>query len=527
MHRTLRIPELVEMICDHLLEFYPNTSTVFPSLNAFARTSKFFLDPALDCIWKKQYTLLNFVNCMPSDLWLKTRDGEGLRLRRPIAPADWARPLMYASRIKHFVLTKEAEGEMLSRHIFEILAHCIPCEHLFPNLETIVWFPKDESIFPYIHLFLGPKLDGISLYLGDSISALSLLPTLSQKYPRLRVASIKSTLSDDDELQLRSITLFVAGLTRMHTLDLDVIDQPAFEHLGQLTTLRSLKIGLLHRPERIVDALRLPFPALRILNFRHTPVDVASTYINMLVDCNLAMMTLDIPSRTTARRITELYTGLVENCTHTGLSLLTVQNSQFFTWSTPEDDEISHYLIPPASVRSLCCFNNLVLLCLQSPVGFDLDDATAWEMARAWPKMRMLRLEADRHSAHHPSHMTLNGVRAFAQHCLDLAYLSLTFTAIDVPPAEGASDGPRPRQTCLIALRVGTSPISSPPQVAGFLSGIFPALENILVKDETDADNEEGDDEEDEDDGGWNEVQELLPVMQALREEERCWGKSE
>lgn len=77
MHRSLRIPELVEMICDHLLESYPKTSTVFPSLNAFARTSKFFLGPALDSMWTKQYTVLNFCNCMPPDLWDETLDGHG------------------------------------------------------------------------------------------------------------------------------------------------------------------------------------------------------------------------------------------------------------------------------------------------------------------------------------------------------------------------------------------------------------------------------------------------------------------
>ncbi|KAJ7104815.1 hypothetical protein C8R44DRAFT_807124 [Mycena epipterygia] len=90
MHHALGIHELVENICDHLLRCYPKDSKVSPGLNAFARTSKFFLGPALDQMWMKQYTLINVFNCMPSDLWAEPNGEDVFRLIRPITAADWS-----------------------------------------------------------------------------------------------------------------------------------------------------------------------------------------------------------------------------------------------------------------------------------------------------------------------------------------------------------------------------------------------------------------------------------------------------
>lgn len=42
------------------------------NLSVLARTSKMFLDPALNDLWRHQDTIVNLLNCMPDDLWYIT-----------------------------------------------------------------------------------------------------------------------------------------------------------------------------------------------------------------------------------------------------------------------------------------------------------------------------------------------------------------------------------------------------------------------------------------------------------------------
>ncbi|KAJ7699333.1 hypothetical protein B0H17DRAFT_1196414 [Mycena rosella] len=157
----------------------------------------------------------------------------------------------------------------------------------------------------------------------------------------------------------------------------------------------------------------------------------------------------------------------------------------------PDGADPAHYVVPSASICLLCSyFPNLLVVRLQSPTGFDLDGATAWAMARAWP------LAEGRHGRGAPS---------------------TPLDAETVPPVPNpGSDGSRPIQTSLMLLNVGASPISTPSLVAAFISGLFPALCTLTAVFE---------DDEDESHGAlWEEVGTLLPVMQSLREK-RCWAK--
>lgn len=74
MHCSLCIPEIVSLI------FYETLDGAEQSLNhlnrdsaqtlaGLARTCKAFRDPALDLLWKSQYTVMNVLNCMPGDIW--------------------------------------------------------------------------------------------------------------------------------------------------------------------------------------------------------------------------------------------------------------------------------------------------------------------------------------------------------------------------------------------------------------------------------------------------------------------------
>ncbi|KAJ7100558.1 hypothetical protein C8R43DRAFT_846606, partial [Mycena crocata] len=126
------------------------------------------------------------------------------------------------------------------------------------------------------------------------------------------------------------------------------------------------------------------------------------------------------------------------------------------------------------ALSQLFCFVNLTNVILKPPVGFDIDDATAWDMARAWPRLDSLVLETATDFSHPPS-MSLAGLRAFAKHCPKLTSLTIAVDASSVPAFD---DSPETRisQLGLRILDVSTSPISDPPAIARFMSALFPAL---------------------------------------------------
>lgn len=139
------------------------------------------------------------------------------------------------------------------------------------------------------------------------------------------------------------------------------------------------------------------------------------------------------------------------------------------------------YLIDGQILATLLCFGNLTEVTLAPPVEFDIDDGTVADMARAWPKLKTLRLTASS-DLHHPSSISLLGLRVLAKHCPELTSLILTFDASIVPLI---SDSPETiSQSSLADLDVGPSAITDPFLVTQLLSRLFPNLAEIYTLDE-------------------------------------------
>ena len=60
MHRCLRIQDVLSIIFQCLSK---------ASLAQLARTCTTFRDPALNILWRTQYTLLPLLRCLPQDSW--------------------------------------------------------------------------------------------------------------------------------------------------------------------------------------------------------------------------------------------------------------------------------------------------------------------------------------------------------------------------------------------------------------------------------------------------------------------------
>jgi hypothetical protein len=65
MYRALEILEIVEMICEQAAIMKGDWSGVA----TLARTCAFFLNPALNAIWRHQEMISNLLKCFPDNLW--------------------------------------------------------------------------------------------------------------------------------------------------------------------------------------------------------------------------------------------------------------------------------------------------------------------------------------------------------------------------------------------------------------------------------------------------------------------------
>ncbi|KAJ7325535.1 hypothetical protein DFH08DRAFT_1085194 [Mycena albidolilacea] len=178
-----------------------------------------------------------------------------------------------------------------------------------------------------------------------------------------------------------------------------------------------------------------------------------------------------------------LYAALASHLNHS-----TLQTLEF---GLPEDYEVDEmdvlpeqaeyilaiFVIEEHILATLFCFENLTDITLAPPVGFQIDDAIAWDLARAWPKFKSLCLTACSHRyLHHPSSMSLLGLRAFAKHCPELASLTITFDVVIIPPLDSAD---AVSKISLRSLDVYTSPIIHSSLVSQLLCPLFSNLTTI------------------------------------------------
>ncbi|KAJ7144146.1 hypothetical protein C8R44DRAFT_865126 [Mycena epipterygia] len=459
MHRALQIPELVDMICSQISPEEPGNSSDSGSseLATLARTSKIFQDDALNGLWRRQYTFAYILRCMPEDLWNRpVRAGhvDDLNITRPIAPADWERPLFYLNRVKSLDLSRAED--LPSERLFETLSLCLPAEHLFPNLKTLSWTYVDAPLFPYIRILLGPKITTIEINLTTTMSHLSLIPTLALRCPHLTDVQVSyeyGPIPFYGQIR-RSVSLFVRGLKRIRRLRVNDLDQPALEHLAALPTLTSLALENMQGSTRVFPKQRDPcrFAGLENLVIWPTTAEVAIFWIESVSHSSLADLCIMMTSPPTTQALSAIYIAVAESIPCANLRQLEIEvpvpaNIALFNNSP------NQYIIEKGLQRLFRLYN-LENVSLQSPGGFDLDDALVLEMARA--------------------RVTLAALRSFAYHCPKLVSLGIELDAGTVPaPHEG---GEQNVQTELTLLTVGFSPISNPSAVASFIFDIFPEV---------------------------------------------------
>ncbi|KAJ7218384.1 hypothetical protein GGX14DRAFT_436901 [Mycena pura] len=537
MHRSLCTPEIVSLIFYETLDeaewLNQLNSDSAQTLAGLARTCKAFRDPALDLLWKSQCTVMNILNCMPGDIWEvpDDTDAEEVRLKRPVLPSDWERPLIYSHRVRHFIYQSYSYPD--SAAFFEMLRMCMPPEPLFPNIESLCWEISDAALFPHFRLFIGPRLTSLTISTFQSASHLSLLPALATHCPLLQ--DVRIMTSDGLPWRCETVSLFVKQLTRLESLEVPSLDAVALDHLAKFPVLDYVHLDdqiPLSPILELVSQTEVPSSCdINMLTLTVTDARAVTEVLARLHASPICSLVIQFPQNTSATAVREIYNGVAANCKHASLNSLSITAAPLVsTTDTVADlEQIALYAVPGTHLFPLFTLTTLTSVTLAGPVGLDLDDTVAAEIARAWPRIRSLRLDlAGSLYQRVPPRTTLRALLTFARLCPHLWRLSLPINAHSVPKwrkAQTAAEA-RPTQRCLRSLYVGDSPVGTPLDVAAYLSSIFPKLQWVSggkvdprgepVRADVLAGRRK-----------WKAVEAALPVLQKVRAEERYWTRRE
>ncbi|KAJ7447467.1 hypothetical protein FB451DRAFT_779082 [Mycena latifolia] len=489
MHRCLKIPEVLSLIFAHLAEGTGNVD-----LSHLAITCRTFADPALNLLWHTQTDLVPLLRCL--ELWFGADDPAVLPLTYfeaacAILPHEWDRFLFYSRRIKK--LEFGAVSEECSLDVMELLSMANPVKYLLPNLQRLSWQLRDPALFPYIRLFLGPKIVSIDLCLDGPVSRLSILPILALKYPslpRLRV-TYADTFEADGDPGTHASSEMVCAMSALQHLSVPLINDEACQHLAMLGTLRSLTIGMIVGeafPNDFIQAHPQPvFSSLRLFDITGDVIENGTNFVGVLSNPKLEKLRVATHIPATERKSRSLFLTISTHCDHTHLTSVTVHLGTLLTTRFDLTDT-ARFTTRAETIEPLLVFPNLAHVSLTSAIGFCLDGEFLQAMARAWPKIESLALSrsypaptADevQHPATFspPSYATILSLASFARHCPLLHFLQLPFDAQNM--AQTRSPEPRPVQTVLTALHVLDSPLDDAMAAARFLSSIFPSLITI------------------------------------------------
>lgn len=420
MDRKINMPEILDIIFSHIETDFsividngrirPKTTSKAHKLAALARTCKTFHNPALNALWKVQYSLVPALRCFPEDLWERSSSrGEMTFLvsgyavvknavldslqafRRPLSPTDWDRPMTYWPRIRNFRIFLDHEEEP-STDVVETLRLCFPGTYLFPNIQELHLHRDNPTALPFFGILFAPKLTRITLTPGDSMTRLSLLPALGVKYPDLTDVDLMNHRITLSPPILRSISAFLCLLTRLESLAVANIDANTLNHVSQLPNLKSLFLEQLLAFEPSPASYSSRFPALEKLHLGSTTPQIVIQIIRTIQSRRLTSLRVGfrrgLPNTMTT---TELYTTIAAHCSHSSLSSLRITDDSAEP-DAPDDEDFDNYTVGPSTLRILFPFTDLTSLILTPFHGFDLDDDTVLEMARAWSRLEELKI---------------------------------------------------------------------------------------------------------------------------------------
>ncbi|KAJ6550160.1 hypothetical protein B0H19DRAFT_1160526 [Mycena capillaripes] len=484
MHPALDIPEIVALLCE--------SSRSKACIAALAQTRNFFLEPALEVLWREMHSLVPLLKCFPADLWeVSTLDGEPFSFNfiGVIRPEHWTRVRLHAFLIKE--ITFGQEDLYLGRNVADTVYSALCGRHLLPQLQKMTWRLGE---FPYRHFltFLGPVATKISLTIDSTTAYLSNLQNLALRSPPLTEVSVFGWVGSRFDSDENFESLVVRRLHQLRLIDIPVFEARTVHHIAALRDLRSLSLALRTiSPEIAPPTLTATFPSLRTLALQAYTTAWPTYIMNMLQECPLTQLSLQFSSLhfTWLPEFNEpeppaAYAELNHAInTHCAAAALTSFRAAY---CNDEASALLFIIISADTLRPLYGFSNLRSVVIRV-ARVDLTDEELGELAAAWPRLECLSLgsdwaisSAERPYSSRPSfppRLTLGSFAQVAEHCAVLVHLGLEFDARVVPDPP-TNQAPHLR---LKKLNVHTSMLDSPAEVVVYITRIFPAIQAIEV----------------------------------------------
>ncbi|KAF8887149.1 hypothetical protein BD779DRAFT_1786293 [Infundibulicybe gibba] len=464
MHRCLLIPEILRIICVHISTHHQSRD-----LLAVALVCRGFYNTSLDLLWRQIYGLLPLVRCLPSDIWSGPPANYNVVLARAIAPPDLERFRAHA----HHVQVYHNHYTDVPITIYQALNFHFHDQPIFPNLVEIVWRSVKSEVFPYISMFLGPRIRKMELYIsGDPIQN-SLLLTLGKRCPSLIHFNLYPTM--DCYLDIgRQIKPLLSQWSQLETLEIHCLSEESLQIVAGLPHLRGLILsqvdddyGNTFSP---IPGTKV-FPVLQNLSIRASSPILCINLLKAATNCPLKKFTfslfgLDPPVWH------DLFATLGESCNKGTLTTINIDDlaAEHEHWTPGTTDEL----------RFLFLFTSLTCVSLRTCYGFDIDDAFMGEIATAWPHIRILDIGAIRIiQPFQPQQLTLHGLAPLAELCPELKDLTVHVNVAHMCSNHfNLCPGSKSH---VEYLDVGRSPIleKSIPWTAAYLSVMFPKLREV------------------------------------------------
>nr|GAT55986.1 predicted protein [Mycena chlorophos] len=447
----LTLPEIVSEI----VKYGSNAS-----LALLAQTCRAISEPTLDSLWRHIDGLypLGLINWEPGHRF------EGQRfagLARGITAGDWERPLLYCNRVRSF--SHRPIAVVSGHNELDLLYLSLPAEVLFPRLRSLVltvpYTTYGLAQTGYIRLLSGDGLQSLSLH-GNTMS-LSLLPGLRKYFGA--VTKLDLSLRPIADTDWTTISDVVRCMDSVRTLHLPCADLRTLLHISSLTTLKHLHLAQIPP----LGDTALSFPALESLDLSDGSVLALLQAFN-----GTRLRTLGLSHSPTEPQpqadIDALYVLLGTSPSFRNVTKLTHEIIRSF----PVRESVQPWILSGPSLLALRGCPRLRVLDISPPLGLDVDDIILTQFAKTHKALRILRLSG-------ASRVTLGGVIALADFCPSLKTLEVTLDATQIPPG-----GPflSIQQTSLTRfVPKHNSKIEDTFAVASLLSGLFPALESVVV----------------------------------------------
>ncbi|KAJ7042315.1 hypothetical protein C8F04DRAFT_1252289 [Mycena alexandri] len=225
---------------------------------------------------------------------------------------------------------------------------------------------------------------------------MEVLASLARSHSNLTILHLEPGFSSNRTLDGRCA--LICALTHVQEVEVGTVDLAALMHLGQLQSLDTLDIILSASISFPLAATRRLFHNLESIKLRETP----KVYF---FDGSLDFCPKP-------NEVEEVYRSLGEHCCHASLETFSLGH---YNIPDPRSQHAPAFVHPGDGLRPLFCFSGLQAITIHSSAGFDLDDASIADMARAWPDLTDLHLGCEMQACQPRG--TLLAIRALAEHC--------------------------------------------------------------------------------------------------------------